>query len=237
MPLPRRLGCLVAFALAGAFASPLRAADLPRHDPAVLASQSFLDAHPDLKHRQLGLRAQAVGDFAEAHAQFLRAARFADKPAQGAIAEMLWSGEGLGADRAAAYAWMDLAAERGYRTMVIRRERFWNALTPAERERALVVGESLYADYGDAVAQPRLESRLRRARRHAAGSRLGFTGNVKVELPTAGGTVTIDGASFFHPDYWEPERYWAWAAQGWNDSPRGRVDIGPISTAQQETHP
>jgi len=237
MNLQRRLACLVAFALAGAFVSPAHSAGPSRNDAAVLASQSFLDAHPDLRHRQLGLRAQAAGRAAEAHEEFLRAAHFADKPAQGLVAEMLWRGDGVAADRAQAYAWMDLAAERGYRAMVIQRESYWRALTPAERERAIALGETLYARYGDAVAQPRLESRLRRARRHAAGSRLGFTGNVKVEVPTAGGTVSIDGASFFHPDYWEPERYWAWAGHGWDAPPQGRVDIGPISTAQQEPRP
>src|SRR5687768_7671599 len=101
-------------------------------DSLILSSHSFLDAHPDIKFRNRGFAAQERGDLAAAHEAFERAARFADKPSQAVIAEMLWKGEGVAQDRAKAYAWMDLAAERGYRAMLVQREEYWKALTPAE---------------------------------------------------------------------------------------------------------
>jgi uncharacterized protein len=217
-----------------AFARSEAAAD----DPRVLSSQGFLGAHPDLKWRLEGQNAFDKGDGELALTYFKRAAKFADKPAQGMIAEMLWSGELVAQDRAAAYAWMDLAAERAFRPMLIRREKFWASLDAAERERALEVGRGLYAEYGDDVAQPRMERKLRSERRKMTGSRTGFVGSLQIVIPTLSGDVTIDGSSYYHPDYWQPERYWAWQEKGWKDPPRGVVDVGPIGTsASKPTDP
>ena len=32
----------------------------------------------------------------------------------------------------------------------------------------------------------------------------------ETNIPTPGGNFTIDGSSYYHPDYWEPAKYWAW---------------------------
>lgn len=199
-------------------------------DPLVMGSEGFMNAHPDLKWRQIGLKAYEEGDLPKAFESFRKAARYADKPSQGMIAEMLWRGEGVAQDRASAYAWMDLAAERHFRPMLIQREIYWDALNEAERANALEVGKSLYAEYGDVVAKPRTERKLRFARRNGTGSRTGYTGNLLISIPTPGGPMTIDGSTYYHPDYWEPERYWTWQEKGWKNPPRGVVDIGPLSS-------
>jgi hypothetical protein len=206
-------------------------------DALVMSSTAFLDAHPDMKFRQLGLKAWEKGDYEEAFKLFKRAARYADKPSQGMVAEMLWRGEGTAQNRPEAYAWMDLAAERQYRPMLIQREIFWEALSPQERDAAIAVGEALYREYGDAAAQPRLELKMRQAKKMSAGSRTGFVGNVTISIPTPGGTFTIDGTNFYHADYWEPANYWAWQEKGWKNPPRGMVDIGPLSAAPAEPKP
>lgn len=205
-------------------------AQVPDKDTqAVMSSHGFLDAHSDLKWREQGLKSYERGAHEEAFGFFKRAARFADKPSQGMIAEMLWRGEGVAQDRAAAYAWMDLSAERQFRTMLIRREVFWESLTQEERDRAVDVGKQLYAEYGDAVAQPRLERRLRKARRMATGSRTGKPiGNLTIIVNTQAGPVTIDSSKYYDPQYWEPERYWAWQEEGWKNPPRGVVNVGPL---------
>jgi hypothetical protein len=205
-------------------------------DSVILSSHSFLDAHPDIKYRNLGFAAQGRGDAAAAHAAFERAARFADKPSQAVIAEMLWKGEGVAQDRAKAYAWMDLAAERGYRSLLVQREAYWKALAPAEQEAAVSFGEGLYAEYGDSVAQPRLESRLRQARKKSAGSRTGYVSNLRINVTTPGGEFTVDGSSYYNPDYWDPKKYWAWQARSFNGSPRPRVEVGDMSSAQVEAN-
>jgi len=206
----------------------LAASERRTPDPRIIGSEGFLNAHPDMKYRQAGLEAYERGDLERAMAQFKRAARYADKPSQGMVAEMLWRGEGVAEDRAAAYAWMDLAAERHFRVMLIQRESYWEALTAEERERALQIGEELYAELGDVVAKPRLERAMRRAKSKSTGSRTGFVGNLVIQFDTPAGPVTIDGASYYHPDFWEPKRYWAWQEQHWKSAPRGVVDIGPL---------
>ncbi len=200
-------------------------------DPLIMESEGFLHAHPDLKHRRAGVIAYQKGDHERAMQEFRRAARFADKPSQGMIAELLWRGEGVPQNRVEAYAWMDLAAERHYRTMLIQREMYWAELDADERAAAIAFGEALYAEYGDKVAQPRLEKRMRRERARTTGSRTGFVGTLQIQLYGPAGPVTIDGASYYHPDYWEPERYWAWHDRTWKDPPRGVVDVGPLRSA------
>ena len=64
---------------------------------------------------------------------FKRSARYADKASQAAYAEMLWEGRGIERDRALAYVWMDLAAERDDSPLVSFRERYWAGLDEAER--------------------------------------------------------------------------------------------------------
>lgn len=219
-------------ALAIACAVPLAAQAERVPDALMLASEGFLDAHPDLKYRQLGLKAWESGDYETAIKHFKRGARFADKPSQGMMAEMLWRGEGVAQNRAEAYAWMDLAAERHFRPMLIQRELYWEALSAQEREQALELGKALYEEYGDAHAKKRLETRMRVAKKKTAGSRTGFVGNVMINIPTPGGNFTIDGSSYYHPDFWEPARYWAWQEKGWKDPPRGMVDVGPLTSAE-----
>jgi hypothetical protein len=221
---------LLALALAASLPSLAKEPRRP-HDGNIVSSQSFLSAHPDLQWRLRGLEAYREADFRKALTYFRRAARFADKPAQGMVAEMLWQGQGTAQDRPLAYAWMDLAAERRYPTMLINRERYWNALSEAERAQALAQGEAVYAQYGDAVAKPRMEQALRRARMATTGSRTGFAGNLKITLMTPGGETTIDGTHYYAPKYWEPAEYWTWQDSDWRELPRGRVDIGPLQAA------
>jgi hypothetical protein len=213
-----------------AFALPVHAQESKNSEAVMMSSEGFLDAHPDIKHRQSGLRHWEAGEYDKAFEQFKRAARFADKPSQGMIAEMLWRGEGVAQDRPAAYAWMDLAAERHYRPMLIQREVYWDALSEAEREKAMEIGKDLYAEYGDDVAKPRVERKMRFARRAGTGGRTGGAiGNLTIVVNTMAGPMTIDGSTYYDPDYWEPERYWAWQEKGWKNPPRGMVDVGPLS--------
>lgn len=70
---------------------------------------------------------------------------------------------------------MDLAAERGYPELLRQREAYWAALDRQERERALAVGQELYARYGDDVARPRLGHQLRRQAAKQTGVDAGAT--------------------------------------------------------------
>ena len=195
----------------------------------MLSSEAFLGSHPDLNFRLQGLRRYEAGDHDRAFELFRRAARFGDKPSQAMVAEMYWDGTGVPQDRPLAYAWMDLAAERNYRAMVIKRESYWSALDEPERKRALQAGEAVYREYGDSSAQPRLERRLRQARQDTTGSRVGHTGNLRIVIETPTGPKTIDGSQFYAKELWDPKLYWEWQEKSWNAPGAGQVDVGPIT--------
>ena len=200
-------------------------------DADIVGSDGFLNAHPDQRFRLLGMQARNGGRHAEARDYFRRAARFADKLSQGALAEMYWRGEGGEVDRALAYAWMDLAAERGARILLAHRERYWLALTPSERDRAIAEGEGLYAEFGDKVAKPRLEKLLRTGRRNVTGSRAGWVGNLSIcidpDMGKCGAVVT--GEQYYDDRYWLPEQYWQWQDRILlTPVPTGEVNVGPV---------
>lgn len=235
----RRLGLGLALSLSAALAV---AADTtaqranppdPTENP-LLMTAGFLEHHQDMKFRLLGLEAYKQKRYEDALRHFRRAGFFADKPSQGMVAEMYWNGEGTPRDPVQAYIWMDLAAERGYVGFLGLRERYWNALTPAERERAIAEGQTVYARFGDAAAKPRYEHQLRIGRREMVGSRTGFNRGVQIEIPTPSGSLAIDGSKFYDTRYWDAKKYWAWQDRLWMKPRIGRVTVGEIEETSRK---
>ena len=211
----------------------------PKHlqDEVLLAGENFggfVESHPDLRNYRLGLREYRRGDLEKAFRFFRMASRYSDKPSQAIVAEMLWHGRGTALNRPLAYAWMDLAAERGNPRLLVQRERYWEAMSEAERAQALALGKQVYAEFGDAVAQRRLEMALRREKNQLAGSRTGYTGNTQIIAPVpgigdAGGgdpsgagtpTISVPASSFFASAYWDPRQYYAWRERLWEREQR-----------------
>lgn len=227
------LACLLGIVSVGGFAWPGAQAQSVDEE-LVLNSDGFLAAHPDLDNRRRGMEAYEAGRHGQALTYFRRAARHADKPSQAMVAEMLWNGEGEARDPALAYAWMDLAAERGYPDFTIIRERYWMELDDAQRRDAVARGEGVYAEYGDEAARPRIDAVLRRERRRTTGSRTGFVGALRVHVPGPGGQMqSIDGSRFYDPKFWDPDLYQAWHDAIWMEPRRGRVDVGEIEPMRQ----
>lgn len=205
-----------------------------RKQQEVLASQSFLAGHPDMLNRARAMGELKRGDATRAANYFRRAAYYADKQSQAAYAEMLWEGNGMERDRAAAYAWMDLAAERGYQLFLGFRERYWDALDEGERKRAVEIGQGIYAEYGDEVAKPRLETVLRRQGRNFAGTRTGSVGALQIIIPGPGMGTHISGNDFFDRRFWEPKRYWQWQGEIMEGVKEGRVIVSDLKTKPEE---
>src|SRR5690606_17879150 len=205
--------------------------DVP--DPAtdrLLLASGFLDHHPDLRYRTLALEEYGKKNNAEAYRLFQRAAYYADKPSQAIVGEMLWAGVGVTQDRPRAYAWMDVAAERDYITFRTKRDAYWTALDEAERAAALTALEEIRMEYGDAVAEKRLASALRRGRAQMSGSRVGSQANpVQIVVPGYG---SIDGSKFYDSRYWDPAEYRGWHDAYWKDLRFGRVDVGDVQTIE-----
>lgn len=207
-------------------------------DPQIVGSEGFLRAHPDLRFRKAGLEAYERKRFREAFGFFRDAARYADKTSQAMVAEMLWKGEGTTQDPPLAYAWMDLAAERNYPSLVVLRERYWSQLDARARERAIAVGQAVYDEFGDTAAKPRLENELARARLQVTGSRVGRVGTLaipgtidgvkKEDVPLDAGNFghVTDGSKYYAAQYWEPQAYWKWQDAQWQRLDDGSVVVG-----------
>lgn len=224
-----------------ALLSPLPAAALAPEpastDELVMTSAGFLSYHPDLRFRLLGLGEYRKGNYAEAMVHFRRAARYADKPSQGMIAEMLWKGQGTPVDRPAAYVWMDLAAERAYKTMLVQREKYWAEMSQAERDHALEIGDALFAEYADSAARPRLDQKLRQGKRKITGSRTGWVGNLKISIPGPTGSRSIDGSAFYDDKFWNTNQYLRMQDGDWKEFGEGTVEIGELQSGGELTVP
>lgn len=199
----------------------------------LVMSAGFLSGHPDLRYRLLGLKEFKRGNYDDAFSFFRRAAFYADKPSQGMVAEMLWNGQGTERDPVLAYAWMDLAAERGYAGFLGLRERYWSALDETQRARAIAEGQAVYAQYGDEAAKPRQATAMLRERRKLTGSRTGFAGNVQIYVPGPNGFEVVDGSKFYDDRYWDPKQYQQWQDGIWMKPRVGRVSVGEIEKVME----
>lgn len=197
-------------------------------DRQVMQVPGFLDAHPDLMYRKWGVEALRRNEVDKAIEHFQRAARYADKPAQGYLAEMYWYGVQRPAEPVRAYAWICVAAERGYPLFVQLRERIGAGLSAAQLAQARTLEQELLAEYGDAVAKPRIAEVLRRALQQMTGSRTGSqTSNLEISYQDGNGTRhTIKGSQYYAARYWDPVQYHRWQDETWENVPRSTVDVG-----------
>lgn len=194
--------------------------------------------HPDVYFRERGLAAWDAGDARMAFERFVEAARFADKPAQAMVAEAYAQGRGVPRDAVLAYVWMDLAAERGYPLFVGKREHFWKRLDADQRARVQGVGLPVYDEFGDAVAKPRLEQRLRDGKRESPGSRVGAaTAFVEVYTNISRGDVGgmpqgTRAPGYYLPQFWNARSYWRAVDRSWERMPEGVVEVSPLRPAK-----
>ena len=199
-----------------------------RKQQEVLATRTFLNAHPDMKYRQEGWEAYQAGEHVKAFANFKRASLYADKASQAMVAEMLWKGVGVSVDAPMAYAWADIAAERGYPQFIRLREQYWRDLDPRQRERAVQQGQALLPEYADAVARPRMARFMKKARQRGYRTSKSVGQPREVRVPDQfGGMVSIPGSRFYDPKFWDPVQYQAWQDSVWIGA-RGKVEVGDL---------
>jgi uncharacterized protein len=231
---------------------PLQAGDVGKQHKAdevldeLLTSHGVLISHPDLWYRELGRKAYEDGKPAFAKRLFLRSARYADKPSQAIIATMYWNGDGAERNRPLAYAWMDLAADRGYPELLVQRERYWKALTPTERDQAKQLGREVYAEYNDAAGLKRLQLQLSMEfRRSAIGSRTGFAGTTGFLLmPNNSGLFQelqgnrFELMKFYDSALWQAADYARLKDLQWLGEDRfGHVTVGPLQAVSPAAAP
>lgn len=217
--------CVIALVLALAPGA-LRSAPVTEAEQLVAQSDLFLQAHPDLHYRLRGLDKLDRDDLPGALADLREAARHADKPSQAILAEMYWTGRGIAQGRSMGYVWMDLAAERGYPLMLAKREHYWSELDPAGRDAAIALGATHYDEYGDAVARPRLEVLMKRARSNFRRSRAHSAAVDSVNVLVGNRFERISGRLFADEKFWTPEGYFAWQDELGHGKGPGTVEVG-----------
>ncbi len=192
--------------------------------------------HPDQAYQTVGLEAYRDGDKASALRDFLQASRYADKLSEAMVAMMYWNGEGTPVDRPRAYAWMDLAASRGYRDLLVQRELYWSKLSEDERKQALEIGQQVYAEYNDAAGLDRLNLKFSLGLSKVTGSHTGWQGNGISLLPTQGPLADrVDFNRMYGSALWNPVKYEHMKDVQWHlNSPLGggRVEVGPLQVLQ-----
>lgn len=173
--------------------------------------------HPNEMWRYRALRELKRGRPGQAAGYFRQASRYADKFSQHALSLLHWHGVGVERDRAQAYVWADLAAERGYRDLLLLREKMWQEMSAAQRAQALQLGEAMYREYGDEAAKPQMEWAMRRALASATGSRVGATTD-RIVFWEYGATegVNLSARDFYATERWKAERYWREQDRQWN---------------------
>ena len=218
--------------LATASTPPTDCSQRPREPiPEAIMGATFFNAHPDLQWRAEALRAWREGRYPQAMRDFKSAARHADKLSQSMVARMYWEGLGTTVDRPLAYAWMDLAAERGYHNFVQLREQYWAQLDEAGRAEAVRRGAQVWADHRDRVAKPRVARAMANALRNVAGSRTGFlSAGLSITVRTASGEdVTMPATEYYSPTYYDPEQYWCTQDAYWSRPLNPEVEVGELT--------
>jgi len=188
-----------------------------------MASPVFVDAHSDLRFRNRGLQAYGDGRPRDAFHYFQLASRYADKASQALVSVMYWTGDGVAKDRPLAYAWMDLAASRGYPELQHQRQLYWDQLSETERAKALALRGTLDADYGDDIGARRLTLEIGTSRSQVTGSHVGWIGNGSVSY---GGSAVEDFSKFDKALHMNTTEYLQTKDAQWQWQMRSRVTVG-----------
>jgi hypothetical protein len=110
-------------------------------------------------------------------------ASWAYKPAQYNLSVIYSRGQGVPVDLPRAMAWIALAAERGEPRYVTARDAINAQLTSEHVDEANRILGDLIPKYADETALRRATRRWRDTKLDATGSRLGFTGTLKIGAP------------------------------------------------------
>ena len=199
-----RLIFLTAFMMAAVFAD-AQVADPDRPGSERMTVDNYMINTPSWSHMAEALRAYRIGQFRRAFGRFRLAANWANKHAQAWIGWLYTTGQGVEQDVPRAYAWLKLAAERGYPTFVEDVEALRGTMSPEELAHGeLILSQELLPQLGDEVAVRRTSREMWSERMKVSGSRVGYTGNLQVVDHADLGTFY--GGAFYAADRWNLKR-------------------------------
>jgi uncharacterized protein len=174
--------------------------------------RTYTEGHPDVINEFAGMHQYAASDYDSAMKSFLIAAGYADKPSQLSIGLMYLNGQGVQKDPATAWAWISIAAERGYPQFVSTRDDLWRQLNAEQRQQAKTTEQQLYAQYGDPVAQPRMLQALQQG--IANGGDASDASSASGQKYCAQ-THAKECANLYAKWYWNPKDYFAGRDSAW----------------------
>jgi len=170
---------------------------------AELSYRDYAENAPGTHFLERGNRFFEQQDYAAAARYYRLAAHWADKLAQFNLGILYVNGDGVARDPLRGWAWIRLAAERGYPKYARVANDLW-ARFDAEQRRAAqaIVDEELEPEYGDAVAIERTVREMRREREQAVGggSRVGVNRTLYV---TGRDGQWTRGGQFYDPARWD----------------------------------
>jgi TPR repeat protein len=174
--------------------------------------KTYTGGHPDVVNEFAGMHRYAAGDYAGAMKSFLIAASYADKPSQLSIGLMYLNGQGVQKDPATAWAWISIAAERGYPQFVTTRDDLWLQLKSGQRQRAKATEQQLDAQYGDAVAQPRMLQALQQSAADTGGAKTNADASMDKFCVQNKAAACAD---LYAKWFWDPNNYFAGRDAAW----------------------
>lgn len=143
------------------------------------------------------------GDYAAAAGYYRLAAHWADKLAQFNLGLLYVNGDGVERDPLRGWAWIRLAAERGYPKFVRVANDIWTRFEPGHREAARsILEDELEPKYGDEVAIERTAREMIRDRERAVagGSRVGVN---RTRYVTGRGGEWVRGGEYYDEARWD----------------------------------
>jgi len=212
---------------------PVAAQDAPQRDSGL--GVGYSEHIPSAWEMRQGRQDYVAGNFTGAFWHYMNAAVWADKFAQYNIGVMYVRGEGVEFDPVRGWAWLELAAERGYPEMVLAADDLYPMLDEAQqREGRRILEKELLPDYGDAVRIKPTARRMERERRQATGTRTGSKAALSALRVYDGSGVSRRGDEFYDPAKWDFERIVRFETQFMRDIANAGATLGEFRIIEDE---
>lgn len=190
---------------------------------------------PSAWEMRQGRQKYQSGNFTAAFWHYTNAAVWADKFAQYNIGVMYLRGEGVEFDAVRGWAWLELAAERGYPDMVRAADDLYELLDEEQRAAGeRILREELLPDYGDATRVPATARRMERERRKATGSRTGSEAMLSFLRVYDGSGISRRGDEYYAAAKWDFERIVRFETQLMKDLANAGATLGEFRIIEDE---
>lgn len=222
----------LALVLAG-LALPAAAEEAPPRDPGL--GLGYSEHVPSAWEMRQGRQKYRSGNFTGAYWHYLNAAVWADKFAQYNIGVMYLRGEGVEFDAVRGWAWLELAAERGYPDMVQAADQLYELLDAEQRaEGERILREELLPDYGDETRVPATARRMDRELRKATGTRTGSQAALSFLRVYDGSGISRRGDEYYAAAKWDFERIVRFETQLMKDLANAGASLGEFRIIEDE---